>query len=145
MEHAREGEPISTDGPARMNPEVKRRWVQALRSGRYTQGTGRLRSVADEFCCLGVLCDLKDPDGWRWNNDGRSWHYGDDFDIESDVGLPPEVVAWAGLADHDFPTSPEVRGAQLAEWNDGRTDDHDYHHPQLTLSEIADLIEHSNL
>ena len=34
-----------------------RRWVEALRSGEYKQGTGRLRS-GDEYCCLGVACDV---------------------------------------------------------------------------------------
>lgn len=127
-----------------MNPEIKRRWVEALRSGRYTQGRRCLRTVAHEFCCLSVLCDLKDPHGWRWDNDRRAWHYGDNFDIESDVGLSPDVVAWAGLGDTEIPVSPEVQGHQLAEWNDGWADDNCQHH-QLSLPEIANLIEHSDL
>jgi hypothetical protein len=47
----------------RMNPEIKARWVAALRSGEYKQGKGNLRisdhRLSDDvFCCLGVLCDL---------------------------------------------------------------------------------------
>ena len=41
-----------------MKPEIQAEWVAALRSGEYKQGTGVLRSEANEFCCLGVLCDL---------------------------------------------------------------------------------------
>lgn len=47
-----------------MDQEIKTRWVAALRSGRYTQGQGALRSE-DNFCCLGVLCDLVNPEAWE--------------------------------------------------------------------------------
>jgi hypothetical protein len=47
-----------------MNPEFKRKWVEALRSGRYKQGRGVLRSSDDEFCCLGVACDLFGEEEW---------------------------------------------------------------------------------
>ncbi len=40
-----------------LKPEVKQKWVEALRSGRYKQGRRKLR-VGDEYCCLGVLCDI---------------------------------------------------------------------------------------
>ena len=40
-----------------MNPEVKQKWIDALRSGKYEQGSEKLRSVSG-YCCLGVLCDL---------------------------------------------------------------------------------------
>lgn len=43
--------------------ELKAKWLEALRSGQYKQGTGgHLRTSTDEFCCLGVYakaCDLK--------------------------------------------------------------------------------------
>lgn len=44
-----------------MNAEVKKQWVEALRSGKYQQGTAALRTHnfgQDQYCCLGVLCDL---------------------------------------------------------------------------------------
>ncbi|WP_420431474.1 hypothetical protein [Candidatus Poriferisocius sp.] len=41
------------------------RWVEALRSGEYEQGQRKLRSHDDQYCPLGVLCDLVDPDGWN--------------------------------------------------------------------------------
>lgn len=47
-----------------MNADVKARWLAALRSGDYDQGQCRLRDEDDRFCCLGVLCDVVDPDGW---------------------------------------------------------------------------------
>ena len=47
-----------------MNQDIKGRWIAALRSGKYKQHPGVLRSGENEFCCLGVLCDVVDPDGW---------------------------------------------------------------------------------
>lgn len=46
-----------------------RKWVQALRSNKYNQGVSRLRQKysfsRDQFCCLGVACDLVDPTKWE--------------------------------------------------------------------------------
>jgi hypothetical protein len=55
-------EPI---GRLNMDSETKSHWVAALRSGDYKQGTKVLRTVADSYCCLGVLCNLVDPNGWE--------------------------------------------------------------------------------
>ena len=54
LEREREQEPLKTYP---MKPEIKKQWVQALRSGEYKQGRGQLKQGAT-FCCLGVLCDL---------------------------------------------------------------------------------------
>ena len=47
-----------------MNPTTKNLWLEALRSGKYKQGTYALRDEDNCFCCLGVLCDVIDPVGW---------------------------------------------------------------------------------
>ena len=36
---------------------VRKKWVAALRSGKYEQAKGQLRK-GDAYCCLGVLCEL---------------------------------------------------------------------------------------
>lgn len=50
-----------------MNPDVKAKWVAALRSGKYTQTKHKLHSgeykertidVNPGHCCLGVLCEI---------------------------------------------------------------------------------------
>lgn len=46
-----------------MDAELKSKWVAALRGGEYKQIRGSLRSESG-FCCLGVLCDTVDPQGW---------------------------------------------------------------------------------
>jgi len=57
-----------------MDPELKKEWIEALRSGEYEQGQLALCSQEDKFCCLGVLYDLTDAywlpprgrrSGWR--------------------------------------------------------------------------------
>lgn len=40
-----------------MNQEIKKQWVEALRSGKYEQGQGRL-DYEGKQCCLGVLCKI---------------------------------------------------------------------------------------
>ena len=44
--------------------ELKDKWLEALRSGEYSQTTETLKDE-NGFCCLGVLCDVIDPDGWK--------------------------------------------------------------------------------
>lgn len=34
------------------------RWVEALQSGKYSQGTGGLGDPKNGYCCLGVGCDI---------------------------------------------------------------------------------------
>lgn len=46
-----------------MKAELKQKWVDALRSGKYEQGRFALRRNG-KFCCLGVLADIIAPDEW---------------------------------------------------------------------------------
>jgi len=63
--------------------------------------------VNDAFCCLGVLCDIFDPDEWTRDEDG-GWSF-----------VIPEA--------HDYPSGPThqktgllpEQGRYLAEMNDG--------------------------
>ncbi len=48
-----------------MDQAVKDRWTVALRSGKYEQGAGMLRSAKDKYCCLGVLCDIEIDAEWK--------------------------------------------------------------------------------
>jgi hypothetical protein len=44
-----------------MDGKIKKKWVAALRSGKYKQGQAFLFRD-DEYCCLGVLIDVQDPE-----------------------------------------------------------------------------------
>lgn len=43
---------------------IVKKWLKALRSGKYKQTKKVLRSKANGYCCLGVLCDVVAPKGW---------------------------------------------------------------------------------
>ena len=106
-----------------MNSTIKQRWIEALRSGKYLQDRGVLRSVrTDGFCCLGVLCALyiQDHSDVQWEQDieGRC------YSISGETGaLPSTVMNWAGLTE----ANPDVKvaddeedeyGSSLAGLND---------------------------
>jgi hypothetical protein len=82
-----------------MDREVRKAWVERLRSGRVVQATGHLGYDDGSRCCLGVLCDLAveagvipAPHAPR----ASILDYGDGDD-SSDIGLPLAVAEWAGL------------------------------------------------
>ena len=63
-----------------MNSILKASWLEALRSGRYKQDRGKLRTE-NGFCCLGVLCDVIDSNSWDWfelPDGGKSYIHGND-------------------------------------------------------------------
>lgn len=41
-----------------MDKDIKEKWVKALRSGEYKQGTGTFLDDKNRYCCLGVLCAI---------------------------------------------------------------------------------------
>lgn len=49
-----------------MNQELKKKWTDALLSGKFEQGAGQLLhtgglTVKPSYCCLGVLREIADP------------------------------------------------------------------------------------
>lgn len=79
-----------------MNPEVKKLWVEALRSPKYKQGQRSLRTTDEEYCCLGVLCDVSGLGKWNQPTDGYCDYQVTDDDFSSGM-LPDAVQDWAGL------------------------------------------------
>lgn len=123
---------------AKMNPEVKKRWVEALRSGKYEQGDGRLRryrSGVETFCCAGVLCDILAEDvgvDWEYIPACKEWIFG-----QSRALLSDKVVSCAGLdADDDGRAYPVVT-------IDGEEANIYHHNDQggKTFEQIAQAIE----
>lgn len=121
----------------RMNPEIKQKWITALRSGGYLQGKGGLRikgwpiSKTEKFCCLGVLCEIAVKAGVipaPVNDASLSFYKYGGEQIAST--LPAEVIAWAGLPSGN-PILPKRAHRTLAEMNDSG----------VSFSEIADIIE----
>lgn len=81
-----------------MNPDIKQRWVEALRSGEYQKDTGRLRTP-EGYCCLGVLTDLYlQETGETWDIDSVEFGYYIGKMSPQRYVLPDSVVEWAGLS-----------------------------------------------
>lgn len=77
----------------KMKIEIKEAWVSAMRSRKYKKGIGHLRNKENEFCPLGVLCDLYDSSSWI--SSSHYWYY---FAEDNVSGTLPQVVRdWAGL------------------------------------------------
>lgn len=130
-----------------MKPEIKKLWVDALRSGEYKQCTGSLirypdheelklikTIVPDEallnessFCCLGVLCDLyrKETGQNLWKNGSFNNNYG---------VLPAIVLEWSGLIHHNpiVKVSSNLDNITISQAND-------YYNHDFNM--IADVIE----
>lgn len=75
-----------------INKELVKKWVEALRSGKYKQGRSALRNRDNEFCCLGVLCDISKQDL------GIDWKLDDEIYYMEELGgvLPDKVWEYLG-------------------------------------------------
>lgn len=99
-----------------LTPELKKLWVAALRSGKYKQGSFCLQNKFGDFCCLGVLADLVEPESWQAGERHYTWN-GNTSQLQDGKG--PILL--------DYNTQ-----YKLAEMND---------HTKMTFDQIADYIE----
>jgi hypothetical protein len=108
-----------------MREDIKKRWIEALRSGKYKQGKKRLKSLGGYYCCLGVLCDIvKDNLGIEWHESNES------YVISGNAGvLPNDVEHYTGLLSTTLPSNPN-------RCLEGLNDLYGY-----TFEQIADVIE----
>jgi hypothetical protein len=112
-----------------MNKDVQEKWTTALRSGKYSQAHGKLRTP-EGLCCLGVLCEVAVENGAPVKYDADNYTYNDAAYV-----LPFAVRDWAGLAGTDPSIDIEVEGIArpcLSELNDTAN---------FTFEQIADVIE----
>jgi hypothetical protein len=120
--------------------EHRRLWVEALRSGRFTQGRGALHwvddpvsSTGDSYCCLGVACKVAAENGLDLRRRVEPPHNNTSKRYESYGGqggsLPVSVAAWLGIS----PAGHYQKNARSL------TDDNDLR--LHGFEEIADTIE----
>lgn len=111
-----------------MKKALRDEWVAALRSGKYEQGTGKLRTDDDHWCCLGVLSDVA----------GVKWDLVEDRNVYSSIPgqlccyypTQDQIDEWGLAARHSW---------TLAQRNDGEW--HDCLGHKYTFAEQADWIE----
>lgn len=116
-----------------MKHSIKKKWIAALRSGDYTQCKGKLRSK-NEFCCLGVLCNLHaqaHPEFAATQKDPNS--YDDERVLPSD-----RILIWAGIHDESLIINGITADivTHLWERNDGLST-----FGKHNFNDIADFIE----
>lgn len=113
----------------KLNPNA-RKWVRALRSGKFKQCKARLSKVGKDgprYCCLGVACEVFIKSGGSLvksepYEDGTVQYAG------AQGFLPGKVCSWLGLQD----TGGEIDGGpSLASRND----------KGVKFTTIANLIE----
>ena len=104
-----------------MAPELKAKWVAALRSGKYKQGKGTLYK-GGKHCCLGVLHRIAYPDR--------------PIPAKKQSFTSAEEI---GLGFGMFPTH------HLANMNDGRNLEGGGKGKQYSFAEIADYIERKQI
>lgn len=111
-----------------MDKELKRKWIEALRSGKYQQGRQYLR-CGNKFCCLGVLCDIVKPDSWipSTSHDEPVYKFVSG-EVKNSLLLPWEIEKMLG----DWHRETTMAVDTLMAMNDTRMNSFD---------EIADWIE----
>jgi len=117
-----------------MKPEIKQKWVDALRSRKYKPTTGALCRVLPSgsryFCALGVLADIfiKETRRGKWKPHSpfavQFLVVDEDYSGREDMQLSTPVLNWAGDPNDGF-----LRA--IAEENDNGT----------PFSVLADIIE----
>jgi hypothetical protein len=125
-----------------MHDNIRKQWVDKLRSGEYPQGRQVLRTREGEFCCLGVLCELAveqkvipEP---TLSYGGAYFYHDDKVDDAFDSWLPPSVRKWAGLQTDEVKLTKPQRTPQdslLVTTLTGMND------KGCTFAQIADFIE----
>lgn len=122
-----------------MNERIKDLWIKALRSGKYEQGVGYLQTLDGKYCCLGVLCDIMDPNSWEVTKLGNTSCVGHRLGEDADTGRGMFIPAESIIAEAGIPAGVDCREDSyrdpleiLTDMNDG---------PISTFDEIADWIE----
>lgn len=92
------------------NKEHIKLWINGLRSGKYTQGSGQLHSQKGGFCCLGVACEVAIENGLELEKVETSNGFKYEYEFNY---LPTKVRDWLGF-DYDYQGDPTVGRETLA-------------------------------
>lgn len=109
------------------SPDLKAKWLEALRSGKYQQAHGTLKDIHGAMCCLGVACDIIDPGAWNIaptkhdDTEGFGWN-------DNSPAYVTAPIRHLGITSN--------QAMMLAKMNDGNE-----HYRRHSFAEIADWIE----
>jgi hypothetical protein len=131
-----------------MKPEIKAKWVEALRSGDFKQGKGYLNNRDDNsFCCLGVLCEInadkrfnKIPVIVNKKNDKEKTIVATSFRIIDDSSETESSIFYLTKNNMEYFGLDATQCQSLMDMNDGVETVVELVTPK-TFNEIADWIE----
>lgn len=111
--------------------ENAQKLVNALESGEYKQGKLRLRNSNNQFCCLGVACDIfhKETSEGKWILTDQNIYYFCIDGEELSSGMPSKVCEYFGIKDS--------LGIYDSSYLSGLFNDND---TGKSFNEIADII-----
>lgn len=131
----------------KMKPEIKKKWLDWLRSGENKQGKEHLKNEDGTYCCLGGLCEIFIQEHntglkhnvYEWKLVKGAYEFTIAGIGRSRTYLPDVVVQWAGFESvrnyaqrlHNPGFKGEFGVESFASMND-----RDY-----TFEQIADIIE----
>lgn len=132
----------------------RKKWVEALRSGKFKQGKGKLK-VNNKFCCQGVACELfKDDVDGEWGKNPLLSHHEayhnvkffkmpDESHAAYDAIWPDEIADLLGISEMDANQLVAMNdGAGPPHWINSYMYGHVYTSDKpATFEEIADAIE----
>lgn len=75
--------------------KLKTKWIEVLRSGKYSQCRNKLRSQdGEKYCAIGVLLNIINETAWKRNNGHYIWlkpnyygHYLQETDLQKIIDL----------------------------------------------------------
>jgi len=122
--------------------DLKRRdeWITALRSGKYKQGCGLLRTRDDKYCCLGVLLQLEGKEFCKYDDGGYfvQTDYDGDSTGSSYVGEEIITLDYPGI----LPVTPTLTNQQGVEVSTGMYELASLNDCGVPFDVIADVIEY---
>lgn len=133
-----------------MKQNIMKKWVKALRSGKYKQGKGTLKQYDSkgvaQHCCLGVLCELYNHTMRKskektlpekvYDNDSHFSHGYCRFGGKKE-DLPKEVKDWAGMRN----SLGKFQANKVDEYGDREECLADLNDCGTKFKTIADIIE----
>lgn len=133
-----------------MDPELKAKWVDALRSGEYPQAQQVLVAIDKDsneptgYCCLGVLCKVRgmlDKDIEKLGQHTDQTGHQPEIEPYEDFDGSPEIGEHLGLSVQDRELLAALNDGEFADGSNPWVTNPSYKVPPKTFAEIADYIE----
>lgn len=128
-----------------ITPEIRERrekWANACMSGKYIQGAKCLRTLDNEYCCLGVAEEVANLNKWSSNEIAYTRTNIGERDVS---WLLTNTVEWFGYGDSNprAATAGQIIDLFREELTSGQTDALEAYFPedQLSFSALNDSIK----